>query len=98
MIFSKKRQGKGITFVGQENSKKKPREKKRVRNTAQKTIPFLELYDNGMFLVERVKGKEKYSLCFSMSNTDYALLKDEEKQRRLDVYQSVMNSLSPDIH
>lgn len=65
MIFSKKRQGKGITFVGQENSKKKPREKKRVRNTAQKTIPFLELYDNGMFLVERVKGKEKYSLCFS---------------------------------
>ena len=98
MKFNRKpaKKAKNITFVGQESSK--PKEKKQIRNTAQKTIPFLELYDNSMFLVERVKGKERYSLCFSMSNTDYSLLKDEEKQQRLDIYQAVLNSLSPDIH
>ena len=48
-----------------------------VPKTAQKTIPFQEAYENGLFL----NYDGSYSLIFSFENIDYSLYRDEEKQR-----------------
>ena len=47
-----------------------------VPKTAQKTIPFQEAYENGLFL----NYDGSYSLIFSFENIDYSLYRDEEKQ------------------
>lgn len=44
--------------------------------TAQDTIPFLEAYENGLFLV----AENTYSLIFSFENIDYSLLRENEKE------------------
>lgn len=68
-----------------------------LKNTAQKTIPFVEQYENSMFLVENKKGKEIYSLCFSFDNTNYSVLTEEKKLKINLPYQAIFNSLSPDV-
>ena len=70
---------------------------KTVKITAQDTIPFAEMYENGMILNQRIKGKETYSLTFSMQNTNYLMLKDEDKIKKLDGYIQPLNSLPEDI-
>lgn len=70
---------------------------KTVKITAQDTIPFAEIYENGMILNQRIKGKETYSLTFSFENTNYLMLKDEEKLKKQDGYIQPLNSLPEDI-
>jgi len=62
--------------------------------TSQNSIPFIEAYDNGLFLV----GEDKYTLIFSFENIDYALLRDVEKQDIYEKYSKLMNSLPSDIN
>lgn len=69
-----------------------------VRNTAQDTIPYLEQYENGLYLIDREKGLGRYAFLWRLGNTDYRLLKDTEKQKRLEAYSAVFNTLPPDIH
>lgn len=70
---------------------------KSLRITAQDTIPFAVLFDNGMLLNKRVKGVETYSLAFSLENTNYSLLKDSDKDKKQQMYISSLNALPDDI-
>ena len=66
--------------------------------TAQNTIPFYEIYDNNMLLVDNKKGSERYCICCRFSDTNYSQLRDQNKLTKLDTYRSIFNALSPDIH
>ena len=65
-----------------------------VPKTAQKTIPFQEAYENGLFL----NYDGSYSLIFSFENIDYSLYRDEEKQEIYKKYTQLINTIPTDIH
>ena len=65
-----------------------------IPKTAQKTIPFQEAYENGLFL----NYDGSYSLIFSFENIDYSLFRDEEKQEIYKKYTHLINSFSPDVN
>ena len=58
----------------------------KIPKTAQDTIPFWEVYENGIFLV----GEDRYTLIFSFENLDYSLLRDKEKK----IYMKAIKSSS----
>lgn len=66
----------------------------KIPRTAQDTIPFLEVYENGIFLV----GEEKYTLIFSFENLDYSLLRESEQNDIYTNYQALLNALPTDVH
>ena len=61
--------------------------------TAQDTIPFIEAYDNGLFLVD----EDKYTLIFGFENIDYSLIRDNEQVEIYNKYIRLLNSLPPDV-
>ena len=65
-----------------------------IPKTAQKTIPFQEAYENGIFL----NYDGSYSLIFSFENIDYSLFRDEEKQEIYKKYTQLINTIPTDIH
>ena len=64
-----------------------------IPKTAQDTIPFVEAYDNGLFLVD----EDTYTLIFAFENIDYSLLRDEEQYDCYEKYQKLLNALPTDI-
>ena len=62
--------------------------------TAQDTIPFIEAYDNGLFLVD----ENKYTLIFAFENIDYVLIRDKEQTESYNKYMKLLNSLPSDIN
>ena len=66
----------------------------KIPKTAQDTIPFYEVYENGIFLV----GENKYTLLFTFENLDYKLLRDHEQEEVYGNYQKLLNALPTDIH
>lgn len=66
----------------------------KIPKTAQDTIPFWEVYENGIFLV----GEDKYTLIFSFENLDYKLLRDKEQEDIYESYQKLLNALPTDVH
>ena len=54
--------------------------------TAQDTIPFIEAYDNGLFLVD----ENKYTLIFAFENIDYVLIRDKEQEENETAEQSAV--------
>lgn len=79
----KKNKGKGLFFSKTMTLPK----------TAQDTIPFIEAYDNGLFLV----AEDTYTLIFAFENLDYSLLRDEEQIDTYNRYQKLLNALPTDI-
>lgn len=61
--------------------------------TAQDTIPFIEAYDNGLFLVD----ENKYTLIFAFENIDYLLIRDSEQLETYNRYMKLLNALPSDI-
>lgn len=64
-----------------------------VPKNAQDTIPFIEAYDNGLFLVD----ENTYTLIFSFENIDYSLMRDMEQKEIYSRYTKLMNALPADI-
>ena len=83
MIFKKKKKNNSLFSDGM-----------KIPKTAQDTIPFWEVYENGIFLV----GEEKYTLIFSFENLDYKLLRDNEQLDIYEGYQKLLNALPTDVH
>lgn len=76
-------------------SKKSPFKKAtELPKTAQDTIPFVEAYDNGLFLVD----ENKYTLVFAFENIDYLLIRDSEQEETYNKYMKLLNSLPTDIN
>lgn len=57
--------------------------------TAQDTIPFIEAYDNGLFLVD----ENKYTIIFAFEDIDYILIRDSEQDDVYQKYIKLLNSL-----
>ena len=57
--------------------------------TAQDTIPFIEAYDNGLFLVD----ENKYTIIFAYEDIDYILIRDSEQEDVYQKYIKLLNSL-----
>ena len=80
-------------------SKKKKKNKSmfdsgmKIPKSAQDTIPFYEVYENGIFLV----GEDRYTLIFSFDNLDYSLLRESEQIDIYNGYQKLLNALPTDI-
>lgn len=64
-----------------------------VPKNAQKTIPFKEAYENGLFLTY----DGRYTLIFAFENIDYVFFRDEEKQDIYEKYTRLINSIPSDI-
>lgn len=62
--------------------------------SAQDTIPFYEVYDNGLFLT----GTNTFTLIFAFSNIDYSLLRDKEQEETYQRYQRLLNALPVEIN
>ncbi|HJI56807.1 MAG: hypothetical protein ACLSGX_08345 [Pseudoruminococcus massiliensis] len=67
--------------------------KAKVPKTAQDTIPFIEAYENGLFLT----GENTYTLIFAYNNIDYFLFRDDEKEDIYEKYMRLLNTLPSDI-
>ncbi|MDO5558369.1 MAG: DUF87 domain-containing protein [Oscillospiraceae bacterium] len=65
-----------------------------VPKTAQDTVPFIEAYDNGLFLI----SENTYTLVFAFDNIDYSLMRDEEQEDIYKKYTKLMNALPADIN
>ena len=65
----------------------------KIPKSAQDTIPFWEVYENGLFLV----GEDRYTLIFSFDNLDYSLLRESEQMDIYNGYQKLLNALPTDI-
>ena len=66
----------------------------KIPKTAQDTIPFIEAYENGLFLI----GDNEYTLVFAFENLDYSLLRETEQQDTYENYQALLNALPTDVH
>lgn len=91
-----KKQSKTKSKIDKDNINKKLFFSKTMKlpKTAQDTIPFIEAYNNGLFLV----AENTYTLIFAFENLDYCLLRDEEKQEKYNQYQKLLNALPSDIN
>lgn len=65
----------------------------KIPKTAQDTIPFMEVYENGLFLV----GEDEYTLIFAFENLDYSLLRESEQMETYEDYQNLLNALPTDV-
>lgn len=70
----------------------KNQRKKKQPKTAQETIPFDEVYENGIFRVGNT-----YSLPFRINNIDYRMMRENEKGSVYSCYQKLLTSLSAEI-
>lgn len=84
-LFKKKKESNPLNFSFEK--------KVNIPKTAQDTIPFIEAYDNGIFLVD----ENKYTLLFTFENLDYSLLREEEQQELIHDYEKLMNGLPTDV-
>ena len=81
-------------FSNHSGKKKAPfRKTVEVPKTAQDSIPFIEAYDNRLFLV----AENKYTLIFTFENIDYALIRDSEQVEVYEKYVRLLNSLPPEV-
>lgn len=99
MLFKLKKEESEITIkdnTGSEISTTKTKNIKKlsIPKTAQQTIPFIEMYESGVMLVE----PNKYTLVFGFENIDYTMLREEDKELKFKLYSSLMNIIPPDIH
>lgn len=70
----------------------KNQRKKKQPKTAQETIPFDEVYENGIFRVGNT-----YSLPFRINNIDYRMMRETEKDSVYNYYQKLLTSLPAEI-
>lgn len=65
-----------------------------IPKTAQQSIPFIECYENGIFLT----AENTYTLIFEFDNINYIMIRDSERNAKYAGYIEFMNALPPDIH
>lgn len=92
MMINKK--NKTAFIISTEDTEaKKVKRKKKIPKTAQGTIPFDEVYDNGVF-----KCGDAYVLMFKINNLDYKLERDDEQDKIYNSYQRFLNSLPQEVN
>lgn len=90
----KERKNNKISFESSSQKEKKRKEKIQIPKTAQQTIPFKEIFSNGIINVE----EDFYTIILRFSNIQYMLLREEDKEVKFNLYKDVLNTLDPGIH
>lgn len=72
----------------------KTNKKMNIPETAQQTIPFIEMYESGVMLVDQ----NKYTIIFGFENIDYSMLREDDQELKMKLYRTIMNLIPPDIH
>ena len=80
MVDERKKEQKGFS------------KKKKKARTAQDTIPFDEVYENGLFRMD-----ETFSILFMYDNIDYKVMRDDEKTAFYEKYMHFLNTLPQDV-
>lgn len=80
MVDERKKQSKGF-------SKRKSK-----AQSAQDTIPFDEIYENGLF-----RCGEAFSILFMFDNIDYKVMRENEKDSFYEKYMHFLNTLPSDV-
>lgn len=97
MMWKKKKAQSKIVFVGNQKqgdwlTDLKNQQSKKQPKTAQETIPFDEIYENGVF-----RTGTTFSLPYSIQNIDYTMMRDNYKKALYEKYQAYLNSMPTDI-
>lgn len=74
------------------NESDKPLNKKnkiKIPRSSQDTIPFQEIYSNGMIKVD----ENHFCIIIKFKNINYSLLRDDEKEVKFNLYKELINSL-----
>ena len=66
--------------------------KKSKAKTAQDTIPFDEIYENGLF-----RSEETFTIIFQLENLDYKVMRENEKDSFYEKYMHFLNTLPQDV-
>lgn len=91
---SKKRKQSKIVVVENKNSNHQNYAKsKKSPASSQDTIPFDEVYENGLF-----RDGETFMLIFEIENIDYKILRENEKDTFYEKYQHYLNTLPQSVH
>ena len=67
--------------------------RKKLPKTAQETIPFAEIYENGIF-----RTNATFSLVFRIRNIDYRMMRDTNKDEVYAQYQNMLNTMPTEIN
>lgn len=71
----------------------KRNKRKKLPKTAQETIPFAEIYENGIF-----RTNATFSLVFRIRNIDYRMMRDTNKDEVYALYQKMLNTMPTEIN
>lgn len=89
----KKKKNNKIVMVDERKKKSKGYSKRKSKaRTAQDTIPFDEIYENGMF-----RSAETFSILLMFENIDYKVLRENEKDMFYEKYMHFLNTLPSDV-
>ena len=66
---------------------KREKERVKVPKSVQQAIPIREIYEDGIFEVE----KNKYSKSFKFSDVNYAVAGQEDKKKKFLSYGAILN-------
>lgn len=68
-----------------------------IPRTVQQTIPIKRVWKNGIFqLTEMYNGIKQYSVTYKLSDINYSISSQEEKEIKFLQWESVLNSFDPD--
>ena len=81
-----------ITDPKQEDEDLLESQSKKIKKTSQQTIPFDEIYENGV-----IRTGNTFSIAFRMDNVDYKMMKEDDKEIFYDNYQKFLNSMPAEI-
>ena len=89
----KKKKNNKIVMVDERKKESKGYSKRKSKaRTAQDTIPFDEIYENGMF-----RSGETFSILLMFENIDYKVLRENEKDMFYEKYMHFLNTLPSDV-
>lgn len=91
-MSKKKRKSKVVIVDERKKAKKGFSKKKSKAHTAQDTIPFDEIYENGLF-----RSGETFSILFMYENIDYKVMRENEQVSFYQKYMHFLNTLPQDI-
>lgn len=91
--MSKKKKNSKIVMIDERKKQDKGFSKRKKKAySAQDTIPFDEVYENGLF-----RSGETFSIIFSIENIDYKVMREKEKDLFYEKYMHLLNTLPQDV-
>lgn len=75
--------------------RRQDREKLRAYKTVQQTIPLEQVYEDGIFCVQKGKKESKFSATFRLRDISYQFVSEEAQRNIFLIWSAALNSLTP---